>query len=156
MNTLRKIFLGLSCAAFAVCGLFLNGLGGTAILMHASDKYRSTGIYLLVSVGLFAVSLAAAFFRGTAANIISALTNAAATGFFIYAAAFLTGIPDSAVPAENIEVLTARIYPSLIITVCLFVAVIADILSPERIQRRIERKKARAESEKLDDKDRII
>ena len=128
MEIFRKIILGLSCAAFAVCCLFLNLMGGIGLM---SNNYTDIGRALIISVVLLGLSLLLAFFR----NRISVLN----------------GIPNATVPKESIEVLTSRIYPAIIVTVLLAIAVFADIFSYERSVKRAERKNA-----KLKEKNRSL
>ena len=46
MEIFRKIILGLSCAAFAVCCLFLNLMGGIGLM---SNNYTDIGRALIIS-----------------------------------------------------------------------------------------------------------
>ena len=144
MEIFRKIILGLSCAAFAVCCLFLNLMGGIGLM---SNNYTDIGRALIISVVLLGLSLLLAFFRNRITNLGSALLNIAGTVFYIV----LNGIPNATVPKESIEVLTSRIYPAIIVTVLLAIAVFADIFSYERSVKRAERKNA-----KLKEKNRSL
>ena len=132
MEIFRKIILGLSCAAFAVCCLFLNLMGGIGLM---SNNYTDIGRALIISVVLLG----------------SALLNIAGTVFYIYPISVLNGIPNATVPKESVEVLTSRIYPAIIVTVLLAIAVFADIFSYERSVKRSERKNA-----KLKEKNRSL
>ena len=144
MEIFRKIILGLSCAAFAVCCLFLNLMGGIGLM---SNNYTDIGRALIIS----GLSLLLAFFRNRITNLGSALLNIAGTVFYIYPISVLNGIPNATVPKESIEVLTSRIYPAIIVTVLLAIAVFADIFSYERSVKRAERKNA-----KLKEKNRSL
>jgi hypothetical protein len=148
MEIFRKIILGLSCAAFAVCCLFLNLMGGIGLM---SNNYTDIGRALIISVVLLGLSLLLAFFRNWITNLGSALLNIAGTVFYIYPISVLNGIPNATVPKESVEVLTSRIYPAIIVTVLLAIAVFADIFSYERSVKRAERKNA-----KLKEKNRSL
>lgn len=150
MDLLRKISLFLSAAAFAVCELFLNLLGGIGMRMNG---YEKCGNMLFAAVIMFAAALTFAFFRKTAFNVLSLLFNAGATVCYVCTLGILNGIKN-----VNVDVLTSRVYPSVILTVLLAVAIFADILSYDRICSRAERKKQK-ESEKncsLSDEEKII
>lgn len=155
MDILRKVMLVLGTAAFAVCELFLNLFGGIGLIMN---KYENCGICLLIAVGAFAAALTAAYFRKAAANIVSIVFNIAATLFYIYPLGILNAIPNSQVPKASIEVLTSRIYPSVLVTVFLAVAVFADVFSYERSVKRAEKRQRRIEEKNrsLTDEEKII
>lgn len=155
MEKLRKPCLVLAAAAFAVCGLFLNLMGGIALIIN---NYIQCGVCLLVSVGLFLISLISAFFRKAAANIISLLTNIAASACYIYTLAVLNGVPNTKVPKESMEIITSRIYPSVIVTVLLAAVIFFDIFSYERISARAEKKRRKSieKSRPLKDSEKII
>lgn len=155
MEIFRKIMLVLSTAAFAVCCLFLNLMGGIALNMN---NYEKCGTSLIISVGLFAVSLAAAYFRKGITNIISIVFNIAATAFYIYPLGILNAIPNSQIPKESVEVLTARIYPAVLVTVFLALVIMADFFSYDRIAKRAERKRVSEREKKraLTDDEKII
>lgn len=155
MDIFRKIMLAVGCGSFAVCCLFLNLMGGIALI---SNNYEKCGTSLIISVILLAAALISAFFKNLPANIVSALTNAAGTLFYIYPIAVLNAIPNSEIPKTAVEVLTSRIYPSVAVTVTVAAAVFADIFSYDRTVGR-EKKKALKLSEKnrpLKDNERII
>lgn len=155
MDIFRKIMLGLSCVSFAVCCLFLNLLGGIGMILN---DYTQCGICLIVSTAVFAVSLTSAFFRNAIANIISVITNIAATACYIYPITILNGIPNEQIPKSSIEILTSRIYPSVIVTIALAAAVFADIFSYERSVKRAEQRKAKTneQTRSLRDDEKII
>lgn len=158
MEMLRKAALVLGTIAFAVCSLFLNGLGGAAILTVAGEQYRAVGIMLLVSSGLFLVCLVTAYGRKLWANIVSLAANAAATVLYILPISALNSIADSDIPRENIEKLTSRIYPSVAVTVLLAVAVLADIMTERRITEREKRREERIAEKRraLHDDEKIV
>lgn len=90
MEIFRKIILGLSCAAFAVCCLFLNLMGGIGLM---SNNYTDIGRALIISVVLLGLSLLLAFFRNRITNLGSALLNIAGTVFTYTRFQFSTGSP---------------------------------------------------------------
>lgn len=155
MEILRKASLVLGCAAAAVCCLFLNLAGGYALY---SNNYRTIGICLMVSSGILILSLAAAFFRKGIFNLISVVLNIIGTLLYIYPIAVLNGIPNSTVPRSSIEILTARIYPAISVTILLLTAVFADYFSYDRSAKRAEknRQKHREQTRKLTDDEKII
>lgn len=158
MDKLRKIMLVFSVPAFAVCCLYLNLLGGIGILLNADKNYSACGVSLLISVAAFAISLTAAFFRKGVFNIISLLFNIAGTICYIYPLGILNGIPNERIPKADIEVLTSRIYPSVIVTVFLAVVIFADFFSYDRSVKRMEKrqKRLKEKSRALTDEEKII
>lgn len=155
MEILRKASLALGCAAAAVCCLFLNLAGGYALY---SNNYKTIGICLMLSTAALVLSLAAAFFRKGIFNLISLILNIIGTLLYIYPIAVLNGIPNSVVPRSSVEVLTARIYPAVSVTILLLTAVFADYFSYDRAAKRAERKtqKHREQTRRLTDDEKII
>lgn len=155
MELLRKASLGLSCAAFAICCLFLNLLGGIALY---SNNYQSIGISLIISVGILLAALVFAFFRKVVFNLLSLVFNIAGTLLYIYPIAVLNGIPNSTVPRSSIELLTSRIYPAVSVTILLLTAIFADFFSYERSAERAKKKseKQKERSRSLTDDEKII
>lgn len=155
MEIFRKISLGLCCAAFAVCGLFMNLVGGLGMYVN---NYKKAGLCLMLSTAALLISIVAAFFRKTPANIISVIFNIAGTLLYVYPIGILNGIPNNVVSAESIEKFTSRIYPSVIVTVLLGAAVFADFFSYDRISARSAKKeKKKAErSRALKDSEKIV
>ena len=155
MEILRKASLGLGCAAFAICCLFLDLFGGIAIY---TNNYQSAGLRLILSVVMLLIALIAAFFRKGAFNLISVIFNIAGTVLYIYPIAVLNGIPNHVVPRSSIEIFTSRIYPTIIVTILLLTAVFADFFSYDRMAER-EKKRREREKEKhrsLTDDEKII
>lgn len=155
MDILRKASLGLGSAAFAVCCLFLDLMGGIAIY---SNNYKSAGLCLIISVVMLLAALVAAFFRKGLFNILSVCFNIAGTLLYIYPIAVLNGIPNSVVPRSSIEIITSRIYPTIIVTILLLTAVFADFFSYDRMVQR-EKKKSERDKERhrsLTDDEKII
>lgn len=146
MEILRKASLVLSCAAFAVCCLFLNLLGGIALY---SNNYQNAGMSLIISVGVLLAALVFAFFRKGITNLLSLIFNIAGTLLYIYPIAVLNGIPNSTVPRSSIELFTSRIYPAVSVTILLLTVIFADFFSYDRSAER-ERKR----SEKLRERQR--
>ena len=155
MDILRKASLGLGCAAFAVCCLFLDLLGGIAIY---TNNYESAGSCLILSVVMLLAALITAFFRKGLLNLLSLIFNIVGTILYIYPIAVLNGIPNSVVPRSSVEIFTSRIYPTIIVTILLLTAVFADFFSydrmAEREKKKIERDKERRRS--LTDDEKII
>lgn len=146
MEILRKASLVLSCAAFSVCCLFLNLLGGIALY---TNNYQNAGMSLIISVGVLLAALVFAFFRKGITNLLSLIFNIAGTLLYIYPIAVLNGIPNSTVPRSSIELFTSRIYPAVSVTILLLTVIFADFFSYDRLTER-ERKK----SEKLRERQR--
>lgn len=155
MDIFRKAMLAVGTVSFAICGLFLNLMGGIAMCMN---DFSECGKCLIISVCLFGVSLVAAFFKNRYANIISIVFNIAATSFYIYPLGILNGIDNSVIPAQSIELFTGRIYPSVIITLSLALGVAADVFSYDRMSARAERKKKKLEenTRSLKDNEKIV
>ena len=155
MEIFRKVSLVLSCAAFAVCCLFLNLMGGIGLI---TNNYTEIGRALIISVILLALSLILAFFRNRYTNIGSVILNIAGTFLYIYPIGVLNGIPNAQVPKESVEVLTSRIYPAISVTVLLAMVIFADVFSYERSVKRSQRKqkKISENTRALRDDEKII
>ncbi|MDY3790896.1 MAG: hypothetical protein SOZ56_00300 [Oscillospiraceae bacterium] len=155
METLRKASLVLGCAAFAVCCLFLNLLGGIALY---TNNYQNAGMSLIISVGVLFAALIFSFFRKWIFNLLSLILNIAGTLLYIYPIAVLNGIPNSSVPRSSIEILTSRIYPAISVTILLLIVIFADFFSydrsAERAAKRNEKLKERSRS--LTDDEKIV
>ena len=148
MEILRKVSLVLSCAAFAVCCLFLNLLGGAALYYN---NYENAGISLMISVAVLLAALIFAFFRKGIFNLLSLIFNIAGTLLYIYPIAVLNGIPNAAVPRSSVEILTSRIYPAVSVTILLLTVIFADFFSYDRMTERAKKK-----SEKLKERQRSL
>lgn len=157
MNMLRKIMLVVSSVTFAICGLFMNTVGGFSII-SVNESYANIGYALIISTVILFLALLFAFFRNIFTNILSVFFNVIGSICYIYAIAVLNGIPNAAVPKEAVEILTSRIYPSIIVTVALATAVFADVMSYERSVKRAERKskKLHEQNRSLTDEEKII
>ncbi|MGN1105894.1 MAG: hypothetical protein ACI4RH_04525 [Huintestinicola sp.] len=155
MELLRKASLGLGCAAFAVCCLFLNLLGGIALY---TNNYQSIGISLIISIVALLAALVFSFFRKGIFNLLSLIFNIAGTLLYIYPIAVLNGIPNSIVPRSSIELFTSRIYPAVSVTILLLTAIFADYFSYARISERAKRKseKQKERTRSLTDDEKII
>ena len=155
MENLRKISLVLACAAFAICCLFLNLMGGIGLI---SNNYTEIGRALIISVILLSLSLILAFFRNGYTNLGSVIFNIAGTFLYIYPIGVLNAIPNAQVPKESVEVLTSRIYPAISVTVLLALVIFADFFSYERSVKRSQRrqKKIQESTRALRDDEKII
>lgn len=155
MELLRKASLGLGCAAFAVCCLFLNLLGGIALY---TNNYQSIGISLIISIVALLAALVFSFFRKGIFNLLSLIFNIAGTLLYIYPIAVLNGIPNSIVPRSSIELFTSRIYPAVSVTILLLTSIFADYFSYARISERAKRKseKQKERTRSLTDDEKII
>ncbi|MCM1578343.1 MAG: hypothetical protein NC078_06050 [Ruminococcus sp.] len=156
MEIFRKIMLGAGVVSFCICGLFLNGMGGVAMTMYGS--YAKYGYSLLLSTLLFGGALGAALSRKPILNALSLMLNIFATVLWIYPIAGLSAVPNSIVPKESMEVLTGHIYPAVIITMSLGLAVFADIFSPGRIAEREKKREAKdaMKNRPLEDNEKIV
>lgn len=155
MELLRKVCLVLGCAAFAVCCLYLNLLGGIAIY---ANNYQNAGISLIISVGALLAALVFSFFRKGIFNLLSLIFNLAGTLLYIYPITVLNSIPDYAVPRTSIELFTSRIYPAVSVTIILLTVIFADYFSYDRSAKRAEkrREKLKERSRSLTDDEKII
>lgn len=155
MEILRKASLVLGCAAFAVCCLFLNLLGGIALY---TNNYQNAGMSLIISVGVLLSALVFAFFRKGITNLLSLIFNIAGTLLYIYPIAVLNGIPNSTVPRSSIELFTSRIYPAVSVTILLLTVIFADFFSYDRSAERARKKneKLRERQRGLTDDEKII
>lgn len=155
MALFRKITVILGVIAFVICSLALDLMGGLALTMN---NYESCGYALIASVGAFAVSLILIFFKKSITDILSIIFNTAATLLYTYPISVLNAIPNEQVPRASIEILTGRIYPSILVSVLFAAAVFSDLLSEEKSAARAEKKLKKYEQahRKLNDDEMII
>ena len=158
MKNFRKITFILSALAFFVCSVALNGMGGIAILTMSAEKYRSVGIMLLISTLCFLAAFIFLIFKKTITDIISLVFSAAGTVLYALPISSLNAISEELIPKDSIQVLTGRIYPSIIVSVLFGLTALLGIFSPENIEKR-EKRRAEREAEKnreLTESERII
>ena len=154
MDLLKKAVFLAGAASFMICSLFLNGMGGLAILTVSDEKYSAIGVMLLCSVLMFVVSFVMLFFKKTPTDLISLLFNAAGTVLYALPVNALTSISGDSVPKENIEILTNRIYPSVIVSVLFALYALLSLFSEER---RLKRQAKRDEKNReLRSDERIV
>ncbi|MBQ8979248.1 MAG: hypothetical protein IJ080_05765 [Oscillospiraceae bacterium] len=152
MEILRKIALAAGTAAFLICALFLNVMGGTGILLNSDEKYHVIGVMLIASAAVFLGALVFSFIRRSWANLLSLFLNICATVLYIMPIERLTSLTENNIPKASVDRLTSRIYPSAAVTVLLAAAVIADYLSYDRAAARMEKKKEKNRRLREDEK----
>lgn len=154
MEVFRRIVFWLGAAAFIVCSLGLNGMGGLAILTMSDEKYADIGRFLLLSTGCFIVAFVMLIFKKTLSDIVSLVFSTLATVFYALPINALSSIPNDVIPKDKIDVLTGRIYPSIAVSVLFGLSALLGIFSYERIS---ERQKRRDEKDRdLHEDERIV
>lgn len=149
---LSKITFIVTIIAEVMCCLILNTLGGIAFIMNDYDK---CGIALFISTVFLVTALIFIKFKKT---IIPLILTIVGTGSYIYTLAVISAIPNAKVPKESTEVLLAKHYPTIAVTVLLILLIFFNFFSEEAVQKRLERKnKKLAERERsLNEDEKII
>lgn len=138
--------------AEVICCLVLNTLGGAAFIMNGYDK---CGIALFASTVLLIAALVFIKFRKTLVPLILTVFGSAC---YIYTLAVIEAIPNTKIPKEYTEALSAKHFPTIAVTVLLILLIIFNFFSEEAVQKRLEKKNMRkAERERsLNDDEKIL
>lgn len=149
---ISKITFILAVAAEVICCLVLNTLGGAAFIMNGYDK---CGFALFASTVLLVAALILIKFKKSLVPLILTIIGSAC---YIYTLAVIEAIPNTKIPKEYTEALSAKHFPTISVTVLLILLVIFNFFSEEAVQKRMEkRERARAEKERsLNDDERIL
>lgn len=135
-----------------VCCLVLNTLGGAAFIMNGYDK---CGIALFASTVLLVAALVFIKFKKSLVPLILTIFGSAC---YIYTLAVIEAIPNTKIPKEYTEALSAKHFPTIAVTVLLILLIIFNFFSEEAVQKRFEKRNARkAERERsLNDDEKIL
>lgn len=135
-----------------VCCLVLNTLGGAAFIMNGYDK---CGIALFASTVLLVAALVFIKFKKSLIPLILTILGSAC---YIYTLAVIEAIPNTKIPKEYTEALSAKHFPTIAVTVLLILLIIFNFFSEEAVQKRLEKRNARkAERERsLNDDEKIL
>lgn len=138
--------------AEVVCCLVLNTLGGAAFIMNGYDK---CGIALFASTVLLIAALVFIKFKKTLVPLILTVFGSAC---YIYTLAVIEAIPNTKIPKEYTEALSAKHFPTIAVTVLLILLIIFNFFSEEAVQKRLEKRNMRrAERERsLNDDEKIL
>lgn len=119
------------------------------------NDYDKCGIALFISTVFLVAALILIKFKKT---IIPLIFTIVGTGSYIYTLAVISAIPNTKIPKENTEVLLAKHYPTITVTVLLILLIFFNFFSEEAVQKRLERKnKKLAERERsLNEDEKII
>lgn len=130
----------------------LNTLGGAAFIMNGYDK---CGIALFISTVLLVAALVFIAFKKSLVPLILTIVG---SGFYIYTLAVIEAIPNTKIPKEYTEALSAKHFPTVAVTVLLIMLVIFNFFSEEAVQKRIEKRNSKkAEQDRsLNDDEKIL
>ena len=130
----------------------LNTLGGAAFIMNGYDK---CGIALFASTVLLVAALVFTKFKKSLVPLILTILGSAC---YIYTLAVIEAIPNTKIPKEYTEALSAKHFPTIAVTVLLILLIIFNFFSEEAVQKRLEIRNARkAERERsLNDDEKIL
>ncbi|MGN1135452.1 MAG: hypothetical protein ACI4SF_04465 [Oscillospiraceae bacterium] len=130
----------------------LNTLGGAAFIMNG---YDNCGIALFISTVLLIAALVFIAFKKSLVPLILTIVG---SGFYIYTLAVIEAIPNTKIPKEYTEALSAKHFPTIAVTVLLILLVIFNFFSEEAVQKRIEKRNSKkAEKERsLNDDEKIL
>lgn len=149
---ISKITFILAVIAEVICCLGLNTLGGAAFIMNG---YEKCGIALFVSTVLLIAALIFIKFKKSLVPLILTIFGSAC---YIYTLAVIEAIPNTKIPKEYTEALSAKHFPTIAVTVLLILLIIFNFFSEEAVQKRLEKRNLRkAERERsLNDDEKIL
>lgn len=149
---ISKITFILAIIAEVVCCLVLNTLGGAAFIMNG---YEKCGIALFASTLLLIAALVFIKFKKSLVPLILTILGSAC---YIYTLAVIEAIPNTKIPKEYTEALSAKHFPTIAVTVLLILLIIFNFFSEESVQKRYEKRMQRkAEKERsLNDDEKIL
>lgn len=138
--------------AEVICCLVLNTLGGAAFIMNG---YEKCGIALFASTVLLIAALVFIKFKKSLVPLILTIFGSAC---YIYTLAVIEAIPNTKIPKEYTEALSAKHFPTIAVTVLLILLIIFNFFSEEAVQKRFEKRNLRkAEKERsLNDDEKIL
>lgn len=130
----------------------LNTLGGAAFIMN---DYTICGIALFASTVLLIAALVFITYKKTLVPLILTIFG---TACYIYTLAVICAIPNTKIPKEYTEVLLAKHYPTIAVTVLLILLIFFNFFSEEAIRVRAEKKKKRLEEKErsLNEDEKIL
>lgn len=149
---ISKITFILAVIAEVICCLVLNTLGGAAFIMNG---YEKCGIALFASTVLLIAALVFIKFKKSLVPLILTIFGSAC---YIYTLAVIEAIPNTKIPKEYTEALSAKHFPTIAVTVLLILLIIFNFFSEEAVQKRFEKRNLRkAEKERsLNDDEKIL
>lgn len=149
---ISKITFILAIIAEVICCLVLNTLGGAAFIMNG---YEKCGIALFASTVLLIAALVFIKFKKSLVPLILTILGSAC---YIYTLAVIEAIPNTKIPKEYTEALSAKHFPTIAVTVLLILLIIFNFFSEESVQKRYEKRmKRKAEKERsLNDDEKIL
>lgn len=149
---ISKITFILAIIAEVICCLVLNSLGGAAFIMNG---YEKCGIALFASTVLLVAALIFIKFKKTLVPLILTVIGSAC---YIYTLAVIEAIPNTKIPKEYTEALSAKHFPTIAVTVLLILLITFNFFSEEAVRKRLEKRNLRrAEKERsLNDDEKIL
>lgn len=155
MEITRKILIAAAALGWLICCLFLNGMGGYALIIN---DYRVCGICLLASGGALAVSLLLSVCKKLPAIILSAVFDIAGSALYIYPISVITAIPSTKISKAYTDVIAGRMYPAIIVTALIAVILLLDYLDPANAEKRAAKKQAKLmeRTRSLEEHEKII
>lgn len=119
------------------------------------NGYDKCGIALFISTVLLVAALVFITFRKSLVPLILTIVG---SGFYIYTLAVIESIPNTKIPKEYTEALSAKHFPTIAVTVLLILLIIFNFFCEEAVQKRLEKRKSKetAENRSLTDDEKIL
>jgi len=145
IKKIRIIFAVLLIIALLVFPIFMNVLGGAAMILNDNE---SLGIMLIISSVLFIASAVFALIRK---NLLSIITMIPATVLAAYVIRAVSLIP-------NTDSLVYRHLPTIAVPILTAIVILFNFLDPEAVKKRAEKRAKRIaeENRSLEDNEKIV
>ena len=119
------------------------------------NGYDKCGIALFASTVLLVAALVFTKFKKSLVPLILTILGSAC---YIYTLAVIEAVPNTKIPKEYTEALSAKHFPTISVTVLLIMLIIFNFFSEEAVQKRLEKRNARkAERDRsLNDDEKIL
>lgn len=119
------------------------------------NDYTKCGIALFASTVLLIAALVFIAYKKTLVPLILTIFGSAC---YIYTLAVISAIPNTKIPKEYTDVLLAKHYPTIAVTVLLMLLIFFNFFSDEAIRERAEKKRKRLEEKErsLNEDERIL
>ena len=145
IKKIRIIFAVLLIIALLVFPIFMNVLGGAAMILNDNEDL---GIMLIISSALFIASAVFALIRK---NLLSIIAMIPATVLAAYVIRAVSLIP-------NTDSLVYRHLPTIAVPILTAIVILFNFLDPEAVKKRAEKRAKRIaeENRSLEDNEKIV
>ena len=141
----RIIFVILLITALLVFPIFMNLLGGAALMLNDNEDL---GVMLIISSVLF---IAGGVFAVIRKNLLSLIATVPASVLVVYVIRAISLVP-------NTDTIVYRHLPTVAVPVLTAIVLLFNFLDPEAVRKRAEKRQKRISEENraLDDNEKIV